>query len=83
MTNEELVSDLQAVFSEVFGEVPTLTIETTADDIEAWDSLSHFELIFAIEQKFDLKVDSRATRELGTVEKICELLQSKVNSNLA
>ena len=65
MTNEELISDLQAVFSEVFGEVPTLTIETTADDIEAWDSLSHFELIFAIEQKFDLKVDSRATRELG------------------
>ncbi len=79
-----MLGRLQSVFAGVFdGEVPELTIDSTADDIEQWDSLSHFELVFAIEQEFGIKIDSRETRELGTVAKICDLLQSKMDSNIA
>ena len=64
-------------------DIPELTSETTADDIEQWDSLSHFELIIAIEQGFDIKITSQETRELDTVAKICHLLESKLGSEIA
>ena len=79
-----MIDQLQAVFAEVFdGDIPEISLETTADDIEQWDSLSHFELVFALESKFGIKFDSRETRELGSVAKICELVQAKADSNVA
>lgn len=78
------LAQLQEVFGEVFAtDVPALTLETTADDIEQWDSLSHFELVIAIEQTFDVKITSQETRELSTVAKICQLLESKSGSEIA
>lgn len=35
-----------------------LTDETTADDVEEWDSLSHVQLIVAIEKAFGIKFTS-------------------------
>jgi len=36
-----------------------LTPETTADDVEGWDSLSHIQLIVAIEKRFKIKFTAR------------------------
>jgi acyl carrier protein len=43
------------VFRETFNnDTIQLTKDTTADDIEGWDSLSHVNLILAIELAFDI-----------------------------
>ena len=47
---------LNLVFRRVFdNETITITDETTADDIEEWDSLAHINLIMEIEAEFDIK----------------------------
>lgn len=56
MNKTEILSRVTDVFRVVF-EDPNLVVvgETTADDIEAWDSLTHMILISEIEKKFGVR----------------------------
>ena len=53
MTPADIHSRLTEVFRDVF-EAPALEIaeSTTADDVAGWDSLSHVNLIVAVETAF-------------------------------
>ena len=64
MTRDEVLNQTQDVFREVFDDKDIIiTDETTAEDIEDWDSLEHINLITAIEQHFKIKFTmSEATR---------------------
>lgn len=56
MVREEVYERLNEVFRDVFDdESITVNDNTTANDIEDWDSLEHINLIVAIEKEFDLK----------------------------
>lgn len=59
---------LVRVFREVF-EDDALEIrpETTADDVDAWDSLSHVTLVLAVEREFGVKLSAAAVAKLGDV----------------
>lgn len=60
MTQEEIYSRLTQIFRDVLeDDTITLTPSTTADDIDAWDSLSHVQLIVAAEQDFGVRFTSR------------------------
>ena len=57
MLREEVYERLNAVFREVFDdEEISLTDETTADDIEDWDSFEHINLVVAVEEEFQFKI---------------------------
>lgn len=56
MTREEVFERLNKVFREVFDDEDIEVMdETTADDIEDWDSLEHINLIVAVEEEFSFK----------------------------
>ena len=51
-----ITEKLTEVFREVFDdETIVLSDELTADEVDAWDSLSHVNLILAIEIAFDIE----------------------------
>lgn len=59
MEMQEILSKLNEIFIDVLdNENIQLTLETTARDIEEWDSLSHIQLIVAIEKHFKIKFTS-------------------------
>jgi acyl carrier protein len=56
----EVTERLTEVFRTTFGdETITLTPEMTADDVEAWDSMTHITLIYAVEDEFGIKLSTR------------------------
>ncbi len=61
------------IFREVFNN-PELqvTSETTAADVEGWDSFNHLNLIMAIEEEFSI---SFSTAEIGKMAQVGNLLQ--------
>jgi len=65
---------LNEVFREVFDD-PTLVVtpETTAKDVDGWDSFSHSNLIVALELGFGIKFSQR---ELLTFRKVGDMLLS-------
>lgn len=57
MTREEVYERLNEVFRDVFDdESIKLHDETTADDIEDWDSFEHINLVVAVEEEFSFKI---------------------------
>ncbi len=56
MTREAIYEKLNEVFQDVFDDDSiTVNAETTADDIEDWDSLEHINLVSAVEKTFGVK----------------------------
>ncbi len=70
----ELLERLNKVFCEVFeDEDIKITPDMTANDIDGWDSLSHVNLIVAIESRFDIEFSQK---ELVTFRNVGDLLNS-------
>lgn len=56
MTKEMIYEKLNTVFQDVFDDDSiTVNAQTTADDIEDWDSLEHINLVSAVEKEFGVK----------------------------
>lgn len=72
---------LTEVFREVFDdEEIKLEPQMTADDIEGWDSLSHVNLIIAIEIKFELEFTQKEIRSFANVGEMATCIKSKLAS---
>ena len=64
----DVMERLTEVFRATFGdEGIELSPEMTADDIAAWDSVSHITLIYAVEDEFGIKFSSRDLEGMGCV----------------
>lgn len=64
----EVRERLTEVFRTTFGdESIVLSPEMTADDIAAWDSVSHITLIYAIEDEFGITLSAKDLENLGNV----------------
>jgi acyl carrier protein len=60
MNTNEIIGQLQDIFRDVLGDdTIVLTENSTANDVEGWDSLTHIQLIVAAEKHFGVKFDSR------------------------
>ncbi len=56
MTRDEVYAALHEIFWDEFDDnTIRLTDETTAEDVEDWDSLEHINLIVAIERRFGIQ----------------------------
>ena len=59
MEHNQVLAEMEEIFRDVLdNEEICLQDETTASDIEEWDSLSHVQLVVAIERHFDIRFTS-------------------------
>jgi acyl carrier protein len=78
MTQEERIADLQDIFRDVMdNDSIIITPETTALDIEEWDSISHIQLIVAIEKKYKIKFTAAEIQSFKNVGDLLTALQQK------
>lgn len=60
MTQAEILNEIQDIFRDILdNEDIQLSENTTADDVEEWDSLTHIQLVVAIEKHFKVKFSSK------------------------
>jgi acyl carrier protein len=72
---------LQEVFRDVFDEDDlTITGETTADDVDDWDSLRHVTLVVNVEGAFGIRFSSLEVAGLKNVGQLVDLIESKRGS---
>ena len=79
MERNEIFERVTNVFRDVFDdEELAITDETTAADIEDWDSLTHITLISAIEDEFGYKFGMKEVLQLKNVGEMITLLEKSL-----
>jgi acyl carrier protein len=73
--SDELVARLIEVAADVFG-VPAsaLTADSSSETVDAWDSISHLNLMLAVEQTFDLRIEPEQMVELTSINRIAAVV---------
>lgn len=79
MIREELFERLNTVFRDVFDDSSiTVSEQTTADDIEDWDSLEHINLMSAVEQEFSIKFTMGQVVTMKNVGEMADIITEKL-----
>ena len=78
MTETEILAKLQTIFADVLDEDDlVLTPQTTAQNVDGWDSLSHVRLVLTVEKAFGVKLSAGEIGRLKNVGDLIVLLQAR------
>ena len=79
MTAVEILREVNGIFiDQLENENIILNRASTADDIEEWDSLTHIQLIVAIEKYFKVRFTSAEIQNFSNVGEMCDALEKKI-----
>jgi len=80
ITKDEILARVNTIFRDVL-ENDKLVIkkETTGDDVEEWDSLTHLQLVIAIEKHFKIRFTSSEIINFSNVGEMCDGILAKLS----
>lgn len=75
MDEQQVLQAVEEIFRDNFDDdALVITPDTTAEDIEDWDSLEQINLLTAMEQRFAIKFTLDDVRDLGNVGDMIALI---------
>lgn len=78
MEKQQIISQVEAIFRDLLDEESiVLTPDTTANDVEDWDSLTHIQLVVAIEKHFKVKFASSEILSWKNVGEMVDCIAKK------
>lgn len=79
MDRKIIMEKIQDIFRDVFDD-EELVVEdsTSSDDVEEWDSLSHIQLVVAVEKTFGLKLTSKEILSWEDVGEMADAIYAKL-----
>ena len=78
MERTEILKQVNDIFKETLdNEDILLENETTANDIDEWDSLSHIHLVVEIEKHFNIRFTSKEIQSWNNVGELIDCIESK------
>jgi acyl carrier protein len=76
----QIYERLTTLFHDIFDDDEiVLKPETTAADIEGWDSLSNIQLVLAVETAFSIRLSAAQVAALANVGGLVEAIAAKVS----
>ena len=79
MQDQAIYDRLTELFADLFPmDEIALTPQTTAKDIEGWDSFNHISIMVAIESRFAIRLTSTEFDALANIGALVRLIQSKL-----
>jgi acyl carrier protein len=71
------IDELNTVFQQVFDDDELIvTRDTSAADVEGWDSLTHVSLMLGIEKRFSIRFKSAQVASLKNVGELVDLVET-------
>jgi acyl carrier protein len=80
LTIDEIMTQTRDIFRDILdNDDIVLTFASTADEIEEWDSLTHIQLIVALEKHFRIKFTTQEITSYRNVGEMAESIRKKVS----
>lgn len=77
----KIVENVDKIFRNVFDDDDlVITRDTSADDIEDWDSLEQINLLISMEKEFGIKFDIKEVSNLKNVGEMMDLIEKKIEN---
>ncbi len=84
MNQEQILQKLTQLIRDLLNDDSiVLTLETTAEDVEGWDSLNHINIIVGTEALFKIKFQTAETEDLRNVGHFVALIEKKLATKKA
>ncbi|TNE54215.1 MAG: acyl carrier protein [Bacteroidetes bacterium] len=78
MDKEQALKETNEIFVDMFDDEDiVLSYETTAEDVEEWDSLTHIQLVVAIEKHFKVRFTSKEIQSWQNVGEMLDCILTK------
>jgi acyl carrier protein len=79
MDRSEILKELNEIFIDTIdnGDI-RLTNDTTANDVDGWDSLTHIQLVVGIEKHFRIRFTSREIQSWKNVGELTDSIIKKI-----
>ena len=79
--NATILSRVQCIMADIFSvPVERVTLESSSETIESWDSLAHLNLMLALEQEFGLELLPEEIERLVSVHDIVTMVSDKLRA---
>ena len=77
--SDKILTHVMEVAADVFGVPPSqVAPDSSPDTVEAWDSISHLNLMLAVEQSTGVRIEPEAMAELTSITKIAEAVRVRL-----
>ena len=77
MNDIDILEKIQPIFKDVFDdEELVVAAETTAADVEDWDSFAQMQIVMGIEEEFDIEIPTDAAEQIVTVGDAVEQIKN-------
>jgi acyl carrier protein len=82
MSRTTIIQELTPIFRDVL-DVPDLELqsESSASNVDGWDSLAHVNLVVAIEKRYRVRFALGELQGLKNVGEMADLIQKKVSKS--
>lgn len=81
MNHVEILDQVNTIFRRVFeNDSLHIQMETSADDVDEWDSLNHTVMIVEVEKHFNIKFKLKEVLSFQNVGDMVNIIHSKVTS---
>ena len=78
MTHEAIMEKLNEIFQDnIDDDTLVITENTTANDIEDWDSLEHINLVSAVEKAFGMKFKMQEVSGMKNVGEMADIIAAR------
>jgi acyl carrier protein len=79
MEKSEILEQITEIFKDTLdNDDIVLTYDTTANDVEDWDSLNHIQLVVAVEKRFKIRFASQEIQKWDTVGDMVNSVHAKL-----
>ena len=74
-----ILEQIRGIASDLFSVAPeSITTESSPENIEAWDSTQHLNLVLAIEEKFHLRLSPEDIEQMRNIGAVATLVESRL-----
>jgi acyl carrier protein len=78
MERSLILKEINTIFIDTLDNEDVIIVEeTTANDVEEWDSLTHIQLVVAIEKFFKIRFSSKEIQSWNNVGEMLTCIQEK------
>ncbi len=79
MTSAEIYTQVREIIADVLDKPDLqLSSDTTAEEVEGWDSFNHINIVVAVEAHFGIKINTAEIEELRNVGELINLVEKKL-----